>query len=91
MEDYSSLDQTQINQMKQLEELKRQMLIKVLTKEAYERLGRVRSVNPNLAAQVELYLMQLYQTGRLKQVTDEQLRKILKLLSEKKSFNIKRR
>jgi len=75
--------------MQQLEALKRQVLGKILSKEAFERLGRVRSVNPELAAQAELYLLQIYQTGKIKgTVTDEQIKKILGLLSEKKDFKI---
>ena len=81
-----------IQQMQQLEQAKRQLLVTMLTKDAFERLGRVRSVNPQLAAQAELYLLQLYQTGRLKQrITDEKMKEVLNVLSEKKDFSIKRK
>jgi programmed cell death protein 5 len=81
-----------IQQMQQLEHMKRQLLNSMLTKEAFERLGRVRTVNPGLAGQAELYLLQLYQTGRLKQkITDEKIREVLNVLSDKKGFNIKRK
>jgi len=77
--------------MRQLEEMKRKMLAKILTKPALERLGRVRMVNPQAAGQAELYLIQIYQSGRLKaQITDDKLREVLKALSEKKEMNIKR-
>ena len=67
------------------------LLTKMLTKEAFERLGRVRTVNPELAGQVELYMIQVYQTGQLKQqVTDGKLKDILKALSQKKEMRIKR-
>ncbi len=86
------IDPNQLQQMQQLEALKRQVLGKMLSKEAFERLGRVRSVNPELAAQAELYLLQIYQTGKIKgTVTDEQMKKILGLLSEKKDFKIKKK
>ena len=86
------IDPNQLQQMQQLEALKRQVLGKMLSKEAFERLGRVRSVNPELAAQAELYLLQIYQTGKIKgTVTDEQIKKILGLLSEKKDFKIKKK
>ena len=79
-------------QMQQLELMKRQLLSNMLTKEAFERLGRVRTVNPGLAGQAELYLLQLFQTGRLKQkITDEKMREVLNVLSEKREYNIKRR
>jgi DNA-binding TFAR19-related protein (PDSD5 family) len=86
------VDLNQLAQMKQIEEMKRNILNRILTKEAFERLSRVRSVNPVLANQVDLYLLQTYQTGKLTEsITDEKLKEILKLLSEKKDFNIKRK
>ncbi len=82
----------QIQQMQQLEAMKKKVLGKILSKEAYERLGRVRYANPELAAQAELYLLQIYQSGRLKEnVADEQMKEILKLLSEKREFRIKKK
>ena len=86
-----ALDAERLQQMQQIEQLKKQLLTKMLTKEAFERLGRVRTVNPELAGQVELYLIQVYQTGQLKQqVTDGKLKDILKALSQKKEMRIKR-
>lgn len=82
----------QIQQMKQIEETKKKILNKILSKEAFERLGRVRFANPELAAQAELYLLQIYQSGRLKEnVADEQMKEILKLLSEKRELRIKKK
>jgi programmed cell death protein 5 len=79
-------------QAQQLELMKRQLLGNILTKDAFERLGRVRTVNPGLAAQAELYMLQLYQAGKLKQkITDGKMREVLNVLSERKGFNIKRR
>lgn len=87
-----AIDMNQLAQMKQMEEMKKSILTKILTKEAYERLSRVRSVNPVLANQVDLYLLQTYQTGRVTgPITEEKLKEILQLLSEKKEFNIKRK
>ena len=82
-----------IQQAQQLEQMKRQLLGNVLSKEAFERLGRVRTVNPGLAGQAELYLLQLYQAGRLKQkITDEKMRDVLNVLSNSSThFNIKRK
>ncbi len=51
---------------------------RVLTPEARERLGRVKLVKPELARQVELVLVQLYQAGRIMEpITDEKLKEIL--------------
>ncbi len=81
----------ELQQLKQVEEMKRQILSKMLSKEAFERLGRIRSVNQQLAGQVELYLIQIYQTGKIgEKITDEKMKEILKLLAEKKDFRIKR-
>ena len=72
------------------EMLKKEILRKILTKDALERLGRVKLVNPALASQLEVYLVQLYQTGQLKQkVDDEMLKKILTSLTPKKKGNVK--
>lgn len=88
--DINELQQAQ--QMKQLEEMKKQLLSKMLTKEAFERLSRVRAVNPQLAAQAELYLLNIFQSGRLLQpITEEKLKEVLQSLTEKKEFKIRRK
>ena len=60
------MDANEMRQMQQIEEMKRKLLGKALTKEATERLGRVRTVNPSLADQAEMYIMQISQAGKLK-------------------------
>ena len=81
-----------INQLKQFEEMKNKMLGKIMEKSALERLGRMRIVDSQLADQVELYLIQLFQAGKLEgTVTDEKLKEILRVLSEKQDFKIKRK
>jgi len=83
------IDPNQLKQLEQIEAMKKQILSRMLSKEAYERLARVKIVNPELAAQVELYLLQIYQSGRLdKTISDSQLKEILGLLSQKKDFKI---
>jgi len=81
----------QLEQVEQLEKLKKVVMNKILTKEAIERLGRIRLVKPELATQLELYLMQLYQSGQIKNMIDDsQLKKILNALTSKKQYNIRR-
>ncbi|RLI98854.1 MAG: hypothetical protein DRP00_00955 [Candidatus Aenigmatarchaeota archaeon] len=76
----------------EIEKLKKEVLKKILSKEAFERLGRIRLVKPALAAQLELYLIQLYQAGKLKtHISDEQLKLILEKLSSGKKFKIIRK
>ncbi|MBU3957832.1 MAG: DNA-binding protein [Nanoarchaeota archaeon] len=78
-------------QMAQIEQMKKTLLRQALSKEALERLGRVRIANPNLAAQLELYLIQLYQAGQLKGVVDDgKLKQILDLLAKKREWKIRR-
>jgi len=77
-------------QMKAAEEMKKKVLNKVLSKGAIERLGRIRVVKPDLASQIEIYLVQLYQAGKLNTtINEEQLKMILEGIgSAKKGFNI---
>ncbi|RLI89725.1 MAG: DNA-binding protein [Candidatus Altiarchaeales archaeon] len=65
---------------------------KILTPKARERLANIRIARPDFARQIEILLIQLYQTGRLpKQITDEQLKEMLeKLRSKKREIKIRR-
>ena len=81
-----------MRQAQKIEEMKKQLLAKTVTKEALERLGRVRSVNPGIAEQAEVYIIQIFQAGKLNQlITDEQIKDVLRVLSEKKDISIKRK
>jgi programmed cell death protein 5 len=72
----------------ELKEIKRVMSI-ILDKKARERLANVRLVKPELATQLELYLYQLYKAGQIKQITEDQMIKILQELSKKPQGKIK--
>lgn len=88
----NGLNPQDLNQLKQIEEMKKEILTKILTKEAFERLARVRTVNPQLAAQVDMYLLQIYQSGKIQeQITDDKLKEVLGTLSTKKEFKIQRK
>jgi len=81
----------QMRQVQELEKLKKVVMRKILTKEAIERLGRIRLVKPELATQLELYLLQLYQSGQIKNTIDDtRLKQILDAITKKKKFKIKR-
>jgi len=83
------LNYEEIRRLQEFEILKKTVLRKVLTKEARERLGRIKLVKPELAAQIEIYLVQLYQSGQIKGIiSDEQLKAILEKLSSKRSFRV---
>jgi programmed cell death protein 5 len=76
-------------EFERIEQLKKMVMRDILTKEARERLARVKMVKPDLALQLELYLVQLYQTGKLRtKLTDEQLKAILESLVSEKKFKI---
>jgi programmed cell death protein 5 len=81
----------EVEKQKEIERIKKIVLGRILTKEANERLARLKLVKPDLANQLELYLVQLYKAGQIKtEITDEQLKKVLSQISEKKDFRIRR-
>jgi programmed cell death protein 5 len=83
--------QKQLAEAQEIERLKRNLLTSILTKEAFERLARVKAVNPALAGQAELYLIQVYQAGKIKDlITDAKMKEILGALSETRQTTIKR-
>jgi len=91
--DQNDLQQQQAEQ-ERVELLKRQLLTNMLTKDAYERLARVRSVNPNLAGNAELYLFQAYQAGKIQgTIDDNTLKELLRAISTgmTKDFKITRK
>ncbi len=87
----TELSQEDIQKMQQFEMMKKTVIRKLLTKDAIERIGRIKLVKPDLADQLELYLVQLYQSGEIKgMIDDKQLKELLNLLTTKKRFNIRR-
>ena len=64
----------------------------ILEPKARERLSNLKYVKPDIAMQLEMYLVQLYQSGQLKtRITDEQLVMILRKLTERKETKIRRK
>jgi programmed cell death protein 5 len=84
---------TEEDNIAEFEALKKDVLRKVLTKEAMERLGRVKLANPMIANQLEIYLFQLSQSGQLKDLIDDaRLKQILSvLMPPARKTKIKRR
>lgn len=63
---------------------KEAVLRQILMPEARQRLTNIKMVKPQFAEQIEMQLIQLASTGRLKgQVTDEQLKALLQQLQGK--------
>ncbi len=85
-------EEEQIRQEMELEAQLQAIMKQILTSEARERLARVKLVRPELARQVELILVQLYQAGQItERITDEKLKKILAQIDARtrKEFRIK--
>jgi len=82
----------QQEQLRQIEELKRKILVECLTKEARERLSNIRIANPEFAEQIVLYLIQLYQQGQiLNPLPDEKFKELLQALTKKREIKITRK
>jgi programmed cell death protein 5 len=81
-------------QMEQQIEMQKQALIRrILSPDARQRLTNLKMVKPEFATQIELQLLQLAQSGRLKiPVTGDQLKQILaQLQSERRNITIRRK
>lgn len=69
---------------KEAEAQKEAILRQILTPEARSRLTNIRLVKPQLAEQIEMQLIQLAGSGRLRnRISDEQLKSLLKQLQGK--------
>lgn len=79
-------------QQQQAEAVRKTALLKYMSKEARERLNRIKVVRPELAEKVELALLQAVQLGQIRDaVTDVQLKNILTEVTEKKQMRILRK
>ncbi len=92
LQDSTVEDQKVERAQEQLEAQKQALLRTILTPEARQRLTNIRMVRPEFAEQLELQLIQLAQTGRLRTpLTDDQLKDILRRMqSQKRDFTIRR-
>lgn len=79
-------------QRRHVELQRRSILMEVLTPEARGRLANVKLARPDYALQVENLMIQLAQSGQIKQkITDAQLKQILGKISKKRrEFKIRR-
>jgi len=84
------------NQQKEYVNKKYQIMRQILSQEGRQRLENIRIVKPEFAEQIELQLIQLYQSGKLRGATplpDKEFKKILEQITttgKKKEFNIKK-
>lgn len=71
-------EQAREHQIAEAQAQKEAILRQILTPEARSRLTNIRMVKPQVAEQIEMQLIQLASSGRLRaRVTDEQLKKLL--------------
>ena len=89
--------QQQISQQQQQQytDQKYQIIRQILSQEGRQRLENIRIVKPQFAEQIELQLIQLFQSGKLRGATplpDKEFKKILEKITagSKKEFNIKK-
>lgn len=77
--------QRQAEARRQFEAQKREAIKMILTPEARSRLANIRAAKPEFAEAIELQLIQLAQSGRIKnKITDAQLKQILDMIVSKK-------
>jgi programmed cell death protein 5 len=76
----------------QVETQKQSILKRILTTEARQRLTNIKMVRPDFADQLELQLIQLAQSGKVKvPIADAQLKDaLLRLQSQRKDIRIRR-
>jgi len=93
-----SVQQEQVSESRErqaaLESQRQAILRGILSPEARERLGRLKTAHPQIAANVESQLIMLAQSGRLgnQRIDDETLRQILeKVVPQKREITIQRR
>ena len=79
--------------LKEFEEQKKAILRQILTKDARERLGRIKVARPDMAENIENQLIMFAQSGQLKsKINDQQLRELLsKIIPKKRDIKIRRR
>ena len=84
LRDQALREQANEQQQAEVQAQKEALLRQILTPEARARLTNVRMVKPQFAEQIEMQLIQLASSGRLKdRVTDEQLKTLLQQLQGK--------
>jgi programmed cell death protein 5 len=78
----------QENQEDALEEQReqvRQQASQYLTKEARSRLGNIRAADPEKASSVEMQIVRLGEMGQIEEISDDQLKDILRSIGEEES------
>lgn len=69
----------------------RQILRQILTQKARARLARLRLARPELVGLVERQIIMLAQSGKVLEMDDTMLKRILRQLTQKRDISIKRK
>jgi len=80
-----------LEEQRQAEAVKEAALFNFMTREARERFRRVEMAHPDNAHKALMIILQEIQKGKVKQVNDETLKKLLSLLNQKKDYKIIRK
>ncbi len=88
MQELQGQQEDQEEQIEQQRQAVKQKASKYLTDEARSRLGNVRVARPELAQSVEMQIARLGEMGRVQEVTDSDLKQILKdIQSDRENSN----
>lgn len=89
LEDIKARKLQEAMQKQQMQIVKKVAALKYMTKEARERLSRVKLVKPEIAEQVEMALIQAIQLGQIREsITDAQLKAILEEITQSKKKHV---
>ncbi len=89
---FSAQAQQQASQAREMEDALKMAMTQILDNKARERLSNLKLVKPDVAMQLQMYLVQMFQAGQITQkITDEQLVVILRKLTEKRETKIRRK
>lgn len=97
MQEYSAMQNThaQMEQARQAESMAfeiKKLISQILSKDAMQRLSNIRAIKPEMAHQIELYLLEMYRAGQIKPpLTDADFKKMLDKLILKKETKIIRK
>jgi programmed cell death protein 5 len=85
--------QAELERQERIKSQMQMVLMSILEPDARERLNTIKVTKPDFAGAVEQQLVQLAQSGRLKnKITDSQLKELLRQLAPKKrDYSITRR
>ena len=91
MEELQQDTQEQAQMRQQIEQLE-SVVRTLLTKEALQRYGNLKTAHPEKAVQLLAVIGQMIQSGKAKKINDEELKKLLIMIEPKKrEITIKRR